>query len=139
MNQRHFSVLLLASLALAGAIFLLVTGPGERHEVSGELFLKHVGGRINEANRLVVTAGGGETISTLVKGDSGWTVRELDDYPVDWNSLRALLASLAEAEVVEAKTSKPEYYPRLGVEAVTEDGANSVLLELSLGGEVLGI
>ncbi len=139
MNQRHFSVLLLASLVLAVAIFLLVPGLTERDEISGDLFLRDVGGRINEVNRMVVTAGGGEVSSTLVKRDSGWTIRELDDYPVDWSRLRAVLAGLAEAVVVEQKTSNPEYYPHLGVEAVTEDGANNVLLELSLGDQVLGI
>jgi hypothetical protein len=45
--------------------------------------------------------------------------------------VKTLLSSLSRAEVVEEKTSKPEYYARLGVEEVSSVDAAGVMIEFA--------
>ena len=47
-----------------------------------------------------------------------WTVAERDNYPADTGRLRKLLLELAEARLLEEKTSNPELYDRLKVEDI---------------------
>ncbi len=136
MGRRHFSVLFLFALLVAAAIALLVPVRTGHDEPGNKLqILEDMAASINDVNKLVFTAGGGAPVTTLEKGQSHWTISELHDYPADWNKVKGLLAGLAQAKVVEFKTSNPEYYPRLGVEDVKVSGAAGVLLDLSYGDE----
>src|SRR5690606_39094065 len=64
------------------------------------------------------------------RGESGWTVSERNDYPADEAKLRKLLLSVAEAKVVEEKTSNPESYSTLGVEDISKSDAGGMQLEI---------
>ncbi len=140
MNRRHFSALLLAVVVVAIAVALLVPDRTGQNGMSVEsLFLPELGARINEAGKLVLTAGGGELLTTLEKGDQRWIIAELDNYPADWSRLGNLLADLTQASVVELKTSNPEYFSRLGVEDMTTPGATGVLLEVYIDEQALGV
>ena len=138
MSQRSFSILLVVTLLTAGIGFLLLPGSQSTQENSNDLFLPDVGTQINNVEMVTVTNGEGE-LSTLVLDDSHWVIKELNNYPVDWKKLRSALAALAEARISEAKTSNPKYYSRLGVEAVTEQGAQSHLVQLAQGEKLTGI
>lgn len=133
MNQRQFSTLLMTALIVAVAIaFLLPSRTGKEEVASKPVFLEEIAAQVNEVDRLVFTAGEG-TVSTLVRGQVQWRVAELEGYPADWGKVKSLLLNLAQAEVVELKTSNPEYYTRLGVEDVNGDNAQGVLMEISRG------
>lgn len=67
----------------------------------------------------------------LQRGDSGWTVAERFGYPADGSKLRKLLLDLAEAKVVEEKTSNPQNYATLGVEDSSQQGATGLRIELA--------
>lgn len=136
MNRRQFSLLLVAVIMLMLAVALLPENQHRNDQVSGNLLLRHMGSRMNEVDMVRVTAGGGSWVTTLIRGDSSWVIEELESYPADWQKLKSVLANLAAAKVVEIKTSKPEYYSRLGVENVSTEGAGNVLLELFIGDEV---
>ena len=77
----------------------------------------------------IVKAGGSPALE-VKRGESGWTVAERHDYPADEAKLRKLITSLAEAKVLEEKTSNPESYPALGVEDVSDAAAGGVQIEL---------
>ena len=70
--------------------------------------------------------------SATVRNDSGkWVLAERYDYPADTGKLRKLLLTLADAKKLEAKTSDPGLYERLGVE---DSGADSQATEIRIAG-----
>lgn len=77
-----------------------------------------------------IVKAGGATAVELKRGESGWTVSERSNYPADDAKLRKLVTSLAEAKVLEEKTSSAENYPALGVEDISTDGAGGMQLEV---------
>jgi hypothetical protein len=70
-----------------------------------------------------------------VRGDAGWGVAERDAYPADFTRLEALLDALASARLVEQKTSKPEYFDRLGLTDVEKPESEAVQVEIWTSGE----
>ncbi|HED64608.1 MAG TPA: DUF4340 domain-containing protein, partial [Planctomycetes bacterium] len=54
-------------------------------------------------------------------------------YPVDFTKVKELVLSMARLEIAEPKTSKPEYFARLGVEAPDAEGSDSTLVTLMDG------
>jgi hypothetical protein len=85
---------------------------------------------INAVSRVHLGSGGGGTIVTLVRGERDWTVTEKNGYPADMQKVREFLLKLADARLVERKTSSPELYPKLGVEDLDKTEAKGVLLEI---------
>ncbi len=80
--------------------------------------------------RVAVVGAGGETLATLERADGGWTVAERDGYAADLARLREALLALAEARVLERKTSDPALHARIGVEDVELASAASTLVRL---------
>ncbi len=66
-----------------------------------------------------VTLIGAEQTLTLARDDDGWSVREKDGYAAEVSRVRELLLALADAQLLEEKTSNPENYAALGLEAPT--------------------
>ena len=53
-----------------------------------------------------------------------------DGYEADFTSVRTLFTNLAEAKLIEAKTSNPDNYSRLGVEDIDLANAQGVLVSI---------
>ena len=62
---------------------------------------------------------------TLVKAGDGWVVENAHNYPARGEAVRALLLALADLEIVEAKTERPEMFARLEVEPLDAEKARS--------------
>ncbi|MET0533448.1 MAG: DUF4340 domain-containing protein [Steroidobacter sp.] len=77
-----------------------------------------------------VVKAGGATAVELKRGESGWTVSERSNYPADDAKLRKLVTNIAEAKLLEEKTSTVENYPTLGVEDISSDGAGGMQVEI---------
>lgn len=139
MSKRHFSVLLALTLLAAVAVALLAPQKvGRQSESGSDLLLPLAGSRINDVSEVRIRTADSPTV-TLRRVDERWQVEELQGYPVDWSRLRQLLADLAQAKVVEQKTDNPDYYARLGVEDLEQEGASGVLLELGFEGESVSL
>lgn len=139
MSRKHFSIIAVLAAVIIALVALLVPqrggyDPGE----SGQALLPGLMDRVNDIDRVVISGRGG-TVATLSKGDGQWRVEELDGYPADWSRLQALLSDLAQMEIVEAKTANPEYYPRLGVEDVTAEGASGTRIDFSAADSVWAV
>lgn len=135
MSRKHFSGLLVAAVVVALALALALPSRTGRDQAPSEARLfPGLAENVNAADRLSVTLAGGEVVATLVRGETQWTISELAGYPADWDTLRAVLAGLAEASIVETKTDNPEYHHRLGVEDIANAGAGGILLTLHVAG-----
>jgi hypothetical protein len=118
MSRKHFSLLLGLTLAVTLLVLLVPGKTGKESEFRKSRLLPDMQEQVNDLAWLRFTGAGGATIATLRRGDDGWVVEESDDYRADWERLRALLADLTQAEIVEAKTANADYYDRLGVEDI---------------------
>ena len=67
---------------------------------------------------------------SLRREGANWGVAERHGYPVDRERLADLLQALAAARVLEQKTSKPEFFGRLGLEDIDKPGSGAVRVEL---------
>lgn len=131
MSRQRFSIIaVLAAVVIALVALLVPQRGGYDASHSGQALLPGLMDRVNDIDRVVISGHGG-TVATLGKGDGQWRVEELDGYPADWSRLQALLSDLAQMKIVEAKTANPEYYPRLGVEDVTAEGASGTRIDFS--------
>lgn len=137
MNRQTLTALLVILVILVALAGIALTG-GQTKSSSALLF-PDLKAEINAINEVVVTvpadhpddkAASGRIIATLERGADRWTVQERDGYPADLGKLRKLLLGLAEARVIEQKTSDPAYYPRLGVQDMTVAGGPGVALAL---------
>lgn len=65
-----------------------------------------------------------------------WLARHLaaeHGFPVDTKALSTLINKLAQANIIERKTSKAKNYPKLGVENLAEQNAQSTLVTVTQG------
>lgn len=126
MSRKHFSWLLAVTVLAAVVAFLLPRQTARNGDTGADELLPEFAAAVNDIDWLQVS-GGGATVATLERRDGQWVVAEADGYRADWAALQGLLSGLAAAEVVEAKTSNPAYYDRLGVEDPGE-GSGGLLI-----------
>ena len=118
---------LAAALVVLGALALFSQYDPQPPASGGGLLLPGLGEDLDQVTRVTVTGAGNEPIATLQRDeDGGWTIAEKAGYPADVAKVRETLIGLAEARIVEAKTANPEFYDRLGVEAVENEAAGGV-------------
>jgi hypothetical protein len=72
----------------------------------------------------------GEKSLTLARDKEAWTLADRGGYPVKADAVRALLVKLAQAELVESKTSNKERYAQLELEDPAAKDAKSRLLRV---------
>jgi hypothetical protein len=68
--------------------------------------------------------------SVIHRVGNGWGLAGKHDYPVQAERVRKTVIGFGDMKFTEKKTSRPDRYPRLGVEDVDKDGAKSRLVTL---------
>lgn len=130
MTSRNLSILgLVAVLAVVAGVWLAGRQAATPATESAALYpdLKE---QLDAVTTVRIVKAGGTPAVELKRGDGGWTVSERNNYPADEARLRKLLTSVAEAKVIEEKTSNPESYSTLGVEDVSNADASGMQLEI---------
>lgn len=125
--SRRTLILLLGSLIVL-AILALLARPGSRHDEE-QLLFPDLKAQLNEVSEILVRGSGNQLIATLTRSDERWIVVERD-YPADVGMIRENLLALADARIVEEKTSTPELYDRLGVQDIALATARGIQLEI---------
>lgn len=133
----------LLRLALVVVVVILAVWLSTRRAPeSGDLALGPVlpglSERVNAVQQVTIQAAGGDT-AILVRGDAGWVLRERHDWPADTGKLRDYLLRLGVTQRIEAKTQRPESYPRLGVQDLDAADANGTRIDILGGGEPLAL
>ena len=131
MSRKHFSWLLFLTFVVAGLVLMVPGKTSKESSLEQTVLLPGAAAKVNDIDWLRLTSGGNVTVTTLKREGSFWVVEEASGYRADWERLKTLLTGLSQAEVVEAKTANPEYYPRLGVEEVSLPEAAGVMIEFS--------
>ena len=138
MNRGLLLVLLALALLAVGLAIVLERGSAGRQELgTGEILLPRLEQQVGELQELEVRYPGEEPILLYRTGED-WSVGGYDDYPVSWDKLSELVSTLAEMELEEAKTARPEYHADLGLSEPSEEEGGALQIRLlGAGGEVL--
>lgn len=128
MSRKRFIWLLLATTLLAVLVLVFPGRTGKESGIEQSAFLPDLAKKVNDISWFRITGAGGETVATLRRVGDSWVVEEASNYRADWSQIKALLAALSQAEVVEKKTSNPDYYARLGVEDIRSPDAGGVMV-----------
>ena len=131
---RRSLIILGAVGAVLVAVLLLTRLDFSGDDSLGALHAPGLADRLGELESLRVTRAGNEVIATIERSDQGWGVAERGGHPVDFERFRGSLLALSEARRVERKTALAEFYPRIGVEDVSDPDAGGYLFELGYGG-----
>ncbi|HWB48386.1 MAG TPA: DUF4340 domain-containing protein [Stellaceae bacterium] len=116
--QRRGLLLLVAVAVAAGVLAAVVLSRGDRAgsgaAATGGRALPGLAGKLDQVAALRLTRGAVTVDFRL--GNHGWTVVEKGNYPADQDRVRRLLLQLAELELMEPKTDKPELLARLDLD-----------------------
>ena len=137
MQRRNLIALIAAAIVVVG-IAALVATRGDRAvsvAATGQRALPGLADKVGDVAHLRVMRG--TMTVNLAAADGHWTVVEKSHYPADEDRIRKLLLQLAQLELVEPKTGRPELLARLDL----DDPANGKSTEITAqdrNGAVLG-
>jgi hypothetical protein len=131
--MKSRTLVILIALVVAAALLTVVL---EREpapsgdDLRGQRLVPGLADSLNDVTALEIEAGGEDGLTTVRRGEAGWTVSERAGYPADAGQIRRFLIRLGQARIVEPKTSNPDLYYRLGVgEAGTDGGGVKLTLQ----------
>ncbi len=127
MNTKSLIILIVFLLIGAGVYFSSTAknSINTSESIGSEIF-SELQSSLNDVSELQVLGAGNQVLSTLLRSETGWFVKERNQYPADISKIRSALLSLAEAKIVEQKTSNPDLYSKLGVESIEQSDAQGV-------------
>ncbi len=129
MNIKSLIILVVFLIVGAGAYFY--SGTKDRINVSeriGSPVIPDLQESLNDVRKIIIYGAKNQVLSTVSRSETGWSVPQKGGYPADVSKVRAMLLNLAEANIIEEKTSNPDLYSRLGVEDVTHNDAEGIKL-----------
>ena len=138
MNRHALRVLAVVVAALIIALVAMEAGERNGGSTGGEL-LPGMKERINDIDNVTVTYPGGGEVATIRRQDGGWVLEERNAYAADVAALRKLLLAMADATILEQKTSDPERYERLGVQDPEAEGSEGIRVVASGSGYSAGL
>ena len=132
MTSRRLLILGIAALLIvvAGVWLAGREGSSGTSAPAGALY-PDLKAQLNDVNAIHLYKAGDARVVELVRKDDAWKVSDRDSYPADDGKVRKLLIELADAKIVEQKTSDPQQYAKLGVEDTKGTAATSVRIELA--------
>jgi len=129
MNNR--ALMWLAGALVVLAILAMIGQREQQPETqSGDMFLPGLLESLDDVRRVELVGAAEESVATLERGETGWTVLEKGGYPADLTKTRHALLSLAETQILEAKTANSALHDRLGLEAVSAETAGGIAVQL---------
>lgn len=124
MNRHRFVALLIgAVLVLCGGLYLGSRRNGTEQSPEGAVFLPGLSTELGTISEIDLRKGSPTPGVTLRRAGDQWTLAQRADYPADASKVRKLLLSLADAKIVEEKTSNPQNFPLIGVNDPGDPGA----------------
>ncbi len=139
MNTRTILILFVVTVAVAVAAVQSMRSRESltaAEDVSGASLVPDLVDRVNDVAAVAVTSTEGSF--RLERGEQGWGAADKGGYPVDFERVKALVVGVAGFDIVEAKTSNPDYHAKLGVEDVEAQDSSSTRVTLEdQGGAVL--
>jgi hypothetical protein len=132
MSRGRFTGLLIAALVvLAAALYLGSRRNSGEPSAEGMRFLPQLAGTLGTVSQIDLQKSTPTAGVTLHRAGDQWTVAQRADYPADASKVHKLLLSLADAKIVEEKTSNPANFSIIGVEDPAKPGAAGTQITLT--------
>lgn len=129
-------VLALVTLAVIVAAWKVSERRAPQTEIARELLFPALIDRLNDVQQ--VTLRSVEHATRLKRDGDRWLLTDKDDFPADPAKVRRTVLQLAGLRMVEAKTSVPERFARLGVADLDSADATGTVVEVSAGDGAAG-
>ena len=137
MNAKTlYALIAAAAIALAAAIWINTANQPTNEEsertdsAANRSLLPGLSDQLNDIDAITLTGAGGKVLTTLKRSADGWRIGEKSNYLADLAKLREFLLKLADATLIEAKTSNPKRYVDLGVDDIADKDAKGILVTL---------
>jgi hypothetical protein len=124
MNSKNLRILAAVVVFLVLTILVVERTDDLTPSSQGQNLLPGFGDDANKTQQIHVSQADADAL-TLRRESNRWVVATRDDYPADIGKLRPFIIALAEAKVVEEKTSNPELYEKLGVDDPENGGSGA--------------
>lgn len=131
MTSRRLLTLSVAALLAIAAGVWLATRQSSSGDNERALLYPELKPQLDAVQAVRIFKAGDARAVELTRSNDQWVVSERSNYAADTSRLRSLLRNLAEAKVLEEKTSNPQNYRSLGVEDVKDATATGVRVEVS--------
>ncbi len=129
MTPKTIRILVTVVLALVLLIAIVERTDDVSPQSEGRALLPELAGHANAIQQIHIKTADADPL-TLRQESGTWVNSSRDNYAVDIGKLRPLIVALAEARIVEEKTSNPERYEKLGVDDPENGGTGtSIVLE----------
>jgi hypothetical protein len=126
-----YALIAAAAIALLAAWWINTShAPVSESAEQNKALLPGLRERLNDITAITLTGADNQVVATLKHGSEGWSIEQKSGYPADLPKLREFLLKLADATVLEQKTSNPKLYADLGVEDVKGKDAKGILVTL---------
>lgn len=127
MTRKTVQVLVAIIVALV-LLLLVLDRSSDDNATDRTVLLPGFKEQANDAGHISITRPGGDESVTINHEDESWVVSERDGYPADVNKLGLLISALADATIVEEKTSNPANYAKLGLDDPGEGGGGDLVI-----------
>jgi hypothetical protein len=132
MSRGRFTGLLVAALVvLAAALYLGSRRNSGEPSAEGAPFLPQLASELGTVSQIELQKGAPTPAVTLHRAGDQWSIAQRADYPADAAKVRKLLLSLADAKILEEKTSNPANFAVIGVEDPGKAGAAGIQITLT--------
>jgi Domain of unknown function (DUF4340) len=147
MSRGRFTALLIAALiVLAAALYAGSRRNTGQPSAEGTPFLPQLANALGTVSEIDLQKGAATPAVTLHRAGEQWTIAQRAGYPADASKVHKLLLSLADAKIVEEKTSDPANFALIGIDdpakpgaagtqitLITQDGKHSVIVGKPIG------
>ncbi len=136
MNLKSLTVVIIA-VAVGFIAYHVGTKPNSGPDGVNSQLLPGLSKHLNEVSKLTILGADETLLAAISRSDKNWVVENRDNYIADIALVREAFNNLAEAKLIEAKTSNTENFSKLGVEDITEPTAQGVqVIVEGLGKEI---
>src|SRR5215469_15969410 len=127
-------ILLIAATVVLVILAVVAIATGDRNlsrAALGERALPSLAARLGDIATVGVKRSALDL--TFVRDGDGWLVAEKGNYPAAAGKVRQIVLAMADMTLVEPKTQKAEFYPRLEVEDPSNGKSSLVTVESKAG------
>jgi hypothetical protein len=126
MNRKSLVILsLIAAVVLAIWLLSVSSQDTTTSLTPKQTLLTNLTSERGTLDKIIIQPGGSSPI-TLVKNEQQWVYQEKFNFPANLKTIRKLLDDLSDLSLLEAKTSRPDNYPLIGVEEPTAESGQGV-------------
>ena len=128
-------LILIVAIIVGGLIYYFGFNQDDGLAESNSYLIPNLSEKLNDVTKFTIHEAENRILTAIRKTEKKWIVENRDGYEANFALIRSLFTNLAEAKLIEAKTSNPDNYSRLGVEDVELANAQGVLVSIEGLGE----